>query len=253
MTKKNTPARIAVAPLPSALAAGILAGLLIAPAHAEDQDEGWWYGGSLALTSDYVYRGVTQTDESPAIQGSLDVGHSSGFYAGVWASNVDFDEPDGIDIEVNIYAGWTFEFENDTELDLQVVRYLYPDANPGFGFNYNELIATYSFLENYAATVAFSDDFWKSGESAFYYHLGAEYELGVAELNLVLGAGFNDVSRVTGSDYWDFQVGINRSFGMITADLSYFDTSGFDDDVQDVFGPSKWADARVVLTFSIEF
>jgi len=253
MMNEDTPAGSKVALLPSALVAGLLAGLLVVPAHAEDEEEGWWYGGSLTATSDYVFRGVSQTDESPAIQGSLDLGHSNGFYTGVWASNVDFDSPDGIDMEINIYAGWVFAFENETELDLQFVRYIYPGANEGFGINYNEYIAAYSFLDNYTASVAYSDDFLKSDESTFYYNLGAEYELGVAELNLVLGAGYNDVSDAAGSDFWDFQVGVNRDFGMINADLSYFDTSGFDSDVQDFFGPESWADARVVLTFSMEF
>jgi uncharacterized protein (TIGR02001 family) len=232
--------------------AGLAAGIGALPVHA-DEDEGWWIGGSLAATSDYVFRGVSQTDESPAAQGSLDVGHSSGLYAGVWASNVDFDSPDGIDIELNFYVGWVFAFDNDTELDLQLVRYQYPGANPGYGINYNELIVGYSFLEYYTLSAAYSDDFLRSGESAFYYHAGADFPLGVGELNLTLGAGLNDISNVAGSDYWDYQVGINRDFGIVNVDLSYFDTSGFDADVQDWLGPPNWADGRVVLTLSMEF
>lgn len=234
-----------------ALLAGLVTGFPAMMAHAED--EGWWYGGSLAATSDYVFRGVSQTDEGPAIQASVDIGHSGGFYAGTWASNVDFDAPDGIDIELNFYVGWTFGFEDDSELDLQLVRYQYPGANSGYGINYNELIAAYSFLDYYTATAAYSNDFLNSGESALYYHAGAEFPLGVGELNLMLGAGFNDISGLAGSDYWDYQIGISRGFGMINADLSYFNTSGFDADVQDWLGPRNWADGRIVLTFSVEF
>ncbi len=235
-----------------AFLAGLAAGLVTSGAQA-DEDEGWWFGGSLAATSDYVFRGVSQTDESPALQGSLDVGHANGLYAGIWASNVDFDSPDGIDMELNFYVGWTFEFDNDSALDLQFVRYQYPGANPGYGINYNELMIGYSFLEYYTATVAYSDDFLRSGESTFYYHAGADFPLSVGELNLTLGAGLNDISSAAGSDYWDYQVGVNRDFGMVNADLSYFDTSGFDADVQDWLGPPNWADGRVVLTLSVEF
>ncbi len=235
-----------------AIVAGLAAGLVTIGAQA-DEDEGWWFGGSLAATSDYIFRGVSQTDESPALQGSLDVGHTNGLYAGIWASNVDFDSPDGIDIELNFYVGWTFEFDNDTALDLQFVRYQYPGANPGYGINYNELMVGYSFLEYYTATVAYSDDFLGSGESTFYYHAGADFPLGVGELNLTLGAGLNDISSAAGSDYWDYQLGVNRDFGVVNADLSYFDTSGFDADVQDWLGPPNWADGRVVLTLSVEF
>lgn len=235
-----------------ALLAGLLAGFLAMPVLADD-DEGWWFGGSLALTSDYVFRGVSQTDEDPAIQGSFDFGHSSGLYAGVWASNVDFDEDDGIDVEVDIYVGWILEFANDSELDLLLVRYLYPGAKAGFGINYNEFIAAYSFLDYYTATFAYTNDYLRTDENAFYYHLGAEFPLGDSKVNLKLGAGFNDIASAAGSDYWDFQVGINRSWGRLNVDLSYFDTTGFNADVQDFLGPRKWANGRVVLTLGVEF
>lgn len=233
-----------------ALWAGLLAGMACNAAEAADGD--WWYGGSVALTSDYVFRGVTQTDESPALQGSFDVGHASGLYAGAWASNVDFDAPDGIDLELDLYVGWTLEFENDTWLDLQLVRYLYPGAKPGFGINYNEFLAAYGF-RNITATLGYTDNYINSDESALYYHLGAEFPLGDTEYTLAAGAAFNDISNAAGSDYWDYQLGVSRSWDAITADLSYYDTSGFDEDVQDFLGPEKWADARLVLSFSWEF
>jgi uncharacterized protein (TIGR02001 family) len=238
----------------SALQAGVLAAFIAMPAQADDEAEaGWWYGGSLAATSDYVFRGVSQTDEGAAIQGSVDVGHSSGLYAGAWASNVDFDAPDGIDTELNLYAGWVFELADAAELDLYFIRYLYSGSNPGYGINYNELVAALGLFEYYTATVAWSDDYLNTDESAFYYHLGADLPLPVAELNLKLGFGYNDISDAAGSDYRDFQVGIHRSWGAITADLSYFDTSGYDPDVEDFLGPGKWADGRIVLTLSTEF
>ncbi len=235
-----------------AMLASLLAAVLALPAQAEE-DEGWWFGGGLAATSDYVFRGVSQTDEDPAIQGNLDFGHSSGFYAGVWASNVDFAAPDGIDVEVNLYAGWVFGLVDEASLDLYWIRYIYPGANAGFGINYDEYVAALSLLDYYTATVAWANDYLRTDEGALYYHLGAEFPLPVAELNLKLGFGYNDISKAAGSDYRDFQVGINRSWGAYKADLSYFDTSGFDSDVQALLGPDKWADGRVVLTLSYEF
>jgi hypothetical protein len=84
---------------------------------------------------------------------------------------------------------------DETALDLQFVRYQYPGANPGYGINYNELmIAALQFSRLLHGDVAYSDDFLRSGESALYYHVGAEFPLGVGELSLKLGAGFNDIS-----------------------------------------------------------
>lgn len=224
--------------------------LACAPALA---DEGWSVGGSLAVFTDYVYRGVSQTDEKPALQGSVDVGHGSGFYAGAWASNVDFAADDGIDLEVNLYVGWAVEFRDGSELDLQLVRYLYPGARTGFGINYNEFIAAYSFADYFTATFAYTNDYLNSDETAFYYRLGAEFPMGVADLNLTIGFGYNDISRLAGSDYWDYQLGLNRSWGPFMATLDYFGTSGFNSRVQDVLGPRDWANGRVVLGVTFVF
>lgn len=59
---------------------------------------------NIAVVSNYLFRGVTQTDGSPAVQGGIDFEHASGFYAGTWASNVDFG--DEISYELDLYAGF---------------------------------------------------------------------------------------------------------------------------------------------------
>ncbi len=237
----------------------ILVWLILATSAAIADDEGWWWGGTITGTTDYVFRGVSQTDEDPAIQGSIDFGHSSGFYAGVWASNVDFDEPgDGISTEIDYYVGWVFELPGETELDLQAVRYTYPGYNSGFRINYNEYIAAFSFLDYYTATVAWSDNFLNEDENAFYYHFEVDYPFGETGFGVIASVGFNDISKAAGDDYWDFRIGLKYAwegldFATVTADLSYFDTSGFNEDVQDLLGPDNWADGRVVFTVSLEF
>lgn len=75
----------------------------------------------MTLTTDYVFRGISNTDGDPAIQGSLDYEHDTGFYAGVWASSVKFRENAGaaaVDtvqeatIEIDYYAGFASEFDS---------------------------------------------------------------------------------------------------------------------------------------------
>lgn len=79
------------------------------------------FSATTTLASDYVFRGISNTDGDPAIQGSMDYEHESGFYAGVWASNVKFRENAGEDavdtvdeasIEIDYYAGFASEFDN---------------------------------------------------------------------------------------------------------------------------------------------
>ena len=80
------------------IAMGIALASLTTAASAE-------FSGNVALTTDYVWRGVSQTDEGPAVQGGFDYEHESGFSAGVWGSNVDFDGDTGV---IKIYCNIIF-------------------------------------------------------------------------------------------------------------------------------------------------
>jgi len=60
-----------------------------APAAAAPAPEpDWTFTGNVGLYSQYVFRGISQTNEKPALQGGFDLGHKSGFYVGTWASNI---------------------------------------------------------------------------------------------------------------------------------------------------------------------
>lgn len=93
----------------------LIAALLSAPAFAE-------FGGSVSLGSDYFFRGVSQNAGSPAASGDVSFS-ASGFYAGVWASQVDY----GTDIEVeyDLYVGKGFELSEDLRVDLGYIDYNY--------------------------------------------------------------------------------------------------------------------------------
>ena len=87
---------------------------------------------NVAVTSDYVFRGVSQTRERPAISAGVDL-TNEGFYAGAWASNVDFG--DSTDAEVDLYAGYRPEVAGYA-LDFGVVGYLYPGQPEGADYDY---------------------------------------------------------------------------------------------------------------------
>jgi uncharacterized protein (TIGR02001 family) len=90
---------------------------------------------NLSLVSNYYFRGVSQTDDGPAVQGGVDyewIG-GTGFYVGTWLSNVDFG--DGTGYGVYLYGGWALWSE---DLDVGYVYYAFPD-NPGDGYDYGEL------------------------------------------------------------------------------------------------------------------
>ncbi|NLW06331.1 MAG: hypothetical protein GX029_14105, partial [Pseudomonadaceae bacterium] len=88
-------------PLRAALAAVLSAAALPALAQDAGAEPAWSFGGEVVAASDYVWRGVSQTMEDPALQLEAYVEHESGFYVGGFASNVDFGDPDdGIDYEL---------------------------------------------------------------------------------------------------------------------------------------------------------
>lgn len=107
-----------------AAGAAVLASLAMAPAaSAEDREFSWSI--TTGGTSDYVFRGISLTNEDPAAQGSIDFGYGI-FYAGAWASNVDGAgyTPWELDLYAGIKPVW-----NGVTFDFGLIGYTYPDAD----------------------------------------------------------------------------------------------------------------------------
>ena len=84
--------------------------------------------GGATLTSDYRFRGISQTDKRFAIQGTLGVSHASGFYIGTWGSSIDDYVANGSDQEIDLYAGYKKTISG-TAIDGGVLYYYYPGSN----------------------------------------------------------------------------------------------------------------------------
>lgn len=109
-----------------------LTGGLIQPAHAELEGS---LSGNLGVVSDYYFRG-SNDNNGAAVQGGLDYSHPSGFYAGYWASPVDFGVPEGPGgegnaVENDLYAGYTGQLSNEFSYDIGLIQYLYANQNAG--------------------------------------------------------------------------------------------------------------------------
>lgn len=198
---------------------------------------------NLALTSDYVFRGITQTNFEPALQGGLDYAFgASGIYIGAWASNVDFADSDGPDIELDSYVGWSHDVAEDWNLDLSLVHYAYLGGSDAYGnVDYNEVIAKNTWHQMATLTVAYSPDYANLGLSTWYANLGGTWKL-ANEFALNAGVGHTKYSDGAGS-YSDWNVGLSRQFGPVNAALNYYDASG------DTGFDGKASD-RVVLTLA---
>ena len=109
----------------------VLSGLVASPAlamAAEKPVSPHSLSGNISLTSDYVFRGVSQTQNGPAIQGGIDYAHASGFYAGTWASNVDWVSlgfKNNSSMEIDLYGGYKGSL-GDVGYDVGAITYYYP-------------------------------------------------------------------------------------------------------------------------------
>src|SRR5262249_26890266 len=95
---------------------------------------------NVGAVTDYRFRGISQSDEGPAIQGGVDYVHDSGIYLGTWASSIDFNDGDEANEEVDLYGGWSGDVGGST-LTVGAAYYWYPGADSDLNYNYYELLA----------------------------------------------------------------------------------------------------------------
>jgi uncharacterized protein (TIGR02001 family) len=196
---------------------------------------------NLAVTSDYVFRGISQTDRDPALQGGFDYAFGeSGFYVGTWGSNVDFQDRDGPDVEIDFYGGFNHDFNDKWNGDISVVRYTYYGARDVYGsVNYNEFIGKLAWNGMLTFTVGYANDYANADFSQLYTGIDGSWEVG-SGFTLSAGVGHTSFGDDNGS-YNNWLLGISKKFGPVQATLNYFDTN--------VDGP-RLSDS-LVLTFKI--
>ncbi len=163
----------------------------------------------IAQTSNYVSRGLTQSDDTPAFQGYMEASYGIA-YAGLWGSSVDFGDDDNI--EVDAYAGIRPEF-GKLSFDLGYSRYFYNSSHDAGGEAYVKAV--------YAATDAFSfggEVFQNIDTKETYLRAKAAYAL---PYDFNVSGGFGTYARVNQRD-WD--IGISRSFAdeKVKMDLRYY-------------------------------
>jgi uncharacterized protein (TIGR02001 family) len=201
--------------------------------------------GNASVVSDYNWRGITQTAGDPAIQGGLDWTHDSGFYAGVWGSNVDFGDCCDENLETDVYFGWAGG--EDITYNVGLVYYLYPNAD---GLNYPEIYGSLGW-KWLTGKISYSNDFGNVGESAYYIEGNTNWEL-PAKFALQAHLGYSDGSAIETvygeSSYFDWSVGVTYPLGNFTLWLKYADGS----DLKSLDGtPGDVSSSEGVAIFSI--
>lgn len=199
---------------------------------------------NVGLVSDYVYRGITQTVGKPAIQGGVDYAHASGWYAGLWGSNVSWITGSGAtgeaSLELDTYFGFKNTFAEDFNYDVGYVRYNYlgnytppatyakADTEEVYGaLGYKWLTAKYSYSLGKFLTVP-------GAAGTNYLELNASYPVG--DSGFTLGAHYGKqtykgtfaaglVAANLDPSYSDYKLNVTKDFSGYVAGLTYTKTN----------------------------
>lgn len=222
---------------------------------AEEEESSSPFSASFAVTTDYVFRGVSQTDNEPAFQAGLTYSAPFGLYVGAWGSNVDFGEG-GPDFEVDYFIGWSKELNDSWAIDLGVNRYTYEGSSSGYGdIDYNEYIAKvdWSGPVSVGGILAYADDYSNTGAEEIYAGLSFGYDIGETGFSLGATTGYTSIDNGGEdgrADFFDGSITVSKGFGPATATLGYYDTFG--SDAEDLRRESDIYKPGLVFTISVD-
>ena len=196
---------------------------LLVVAAAANADGG--VSANVGLTTDYVFRGVSQTNEAPAIQGGFDYNDPSGLYVGTWESNIAF----AGSLESDWYFGYNGKVNDDLGYSVGYIYYYYPKQStfvPSSNVSFGEVNAGVSF-KGFSAGISYSNNFSFDTGKATYYNVA--YDLGLPNdfgLNFHYGYQAIDDNAAWGTpDYSDYSIGLSKSYGGFDFGLTWYDTN----------------------------
>lgn len=242
------------------LIVAVLAGLLglgALPARAEEAASPHSFTGGVAYSTDYMYRGQSQTDNAPAVSGTVNYaydGSSFDVYAGTWASSISF----GGNVEMDWYGGVTGSF-GDTGLnwDVGFLYYQYPSGD-NLDFIEGHIGLSYKFADMPGEpTLGFkahwSPDWQLDSDSSGYYEGNVAFVLPYG-FGLTAHVGHQTISDngTWGSPDWtEWNVYLTKSiYGPLSASVGYHDTDLSD---AECFGGLNLCEGRAVFVISAAF
>lgn len=215
--------------LVSAMSGALVMGALSVPMVAS---AGW--SANVGMVTDYRFRGMSQNDETIALQGGFDYAWDNGFYVGTWASSLDWQDQgagtngNNTSLEVDLYGGYGSDIgDSGFSYDVGVLNYIYPNqsnANPDY--NTTEIYGSLSY-GMFTASIAHSPsmDFLNADDSN-YISLAVDHEF---DNGVGVGASWGtfDIDEKRGvadMDYNDWKIYVAKSYAGFDFELSYVDT-----------------------------
>ncbi|MCB2048219.1 MAG: TorF family putative porin [Novosphingobium sp.] len=246
------------------VAATLVAGsaMLATPAFAEDKSESdISISGNASVVSEYRFRGVGLSGGDIAVQGGIDVGHSSGFYVGTWGSSLADCGPGTIadacygSVELDLYGGWSGDIADGITADVGAIYYAYPNSRktvPATDYDYIEFYASLGFTVGPAEAtvgVAYAPDQNSLGSTDnIYVYTDLGVDIPDTPLSLSAHLGYTDgfLTYTADGKAFDWSVGASLSLtDNLSVGVSYVGVEGGNVD--------GVTDDAVVATLSVEF
>ena len=212
-------------PIPTAFAIAALS--LGTACQADDGASSFSFNASA--TTDYRYRGISQSRLGPALQGGADLSTASGLYAGTWASTIQWIRDAGGDasIELDVYGGYKAALPHGVTLDVGLLHYHYPSHHLAVSPDTTEIYAgaslgVLSLKYSHAVTNLFG---FADSRNSGYLDLGLAFDLGDG-WTLNPRVGHQDVAGNDLYSYSDLAVGVAKALNgwALNATLVYADT-----------------------------
>ena len=208
----------------AACAASLMGGVAL----AEDESP-WSVSGTVGVTSNYMFRGITQSDGDPALQAGVTVAHESGFYAGFWGSNIDFNDGFGssieaAELELDLFAGYTIALDDATALDLNFTYYAYPGSYDAYDYDFWEIIVGLSHdfgVAKVGIKGAYTPDTFGADEEAFW--LGGSVSVPIVDW-LSISGNVGEQWFEFGDDYMHYDIGLTATYEGVSFDARYVAT-----------------------------
>lgn len=218
--------------------------------YAEGESE-FEFSGNASLVSEYRFRGVDLSGGDIAVQGGVDLAHSSGLYIGTWGSSLDEDTVGYGHTELDVYGGFGGDLAEGVSFDLGVIAYLYPNAGPG-DFDYIELYGSLGFELGPVETtvgVAYAPDQDSLGSTDNFY-IYTDVGVGIPDTPISISGhlGYTDgfLTFTNDSKAFDWSIGVEAAVaGPVSVGVAYVGAEG---DIP--AGAYDFVDDAVVFTLS---
>ena len=190
-----------------------------------------FWGGSVAVTSDYLLRGISRSSGDPALQVDLHYLNSSGFIAGLFASNTRIDPYQHSDVEFDAFGGVAWSAGDDWRGKALISYYTYPFNADGSEYNYVEADLEWEFRQWLELSLVYSPDAPRvlptrglAGIASESVELNMQRPL-IERLSGTAGLGFSHYAGADGGGYAYWSVGFAYDWHPFAFAVSYSDTS----------------------------